>query len=197
MKSSGKRHFPFHPASQTWEADTRRRIRVSGVPWKRTPMNATRPTIIAAVAVAALSFASAANAGECPADKVGANVTPPGPSMPANVTDNTIASIDLGSGYGIPGRMLRMRRLEIKPGGVVPWHSHEERPANIYVVSGIVTEYRSTCAIPVVHRAGDVVAESGATSHWWRNNGSRTAVLISADIPPPQLAAAASSDMGM
>ncbi|HJS80382.1 MAG TPA: hypothetical protein VJ748_07125, partial [Vitreimonas sp.] len=54
-----------------------------------------------------------------------------------------------------------------------------------YVVSGAITEYRSTCAVGVLHRAGDVVAEQGDVSHYWRNNTGRRAVLISADIPPP------------
>jgi quercetin dioxygenase-like cupin family protein len=156
-------------------------------------MTRTRTLALAAVAALGVSFASTANAGECPADKVMANATPPGPTMPANVTDNVIASIDLGQGYNIPGRSLRMRRLEIKPGGVVPWHSHDARPANIYVLHGSITEYRSTCAAPIVHRKGEVVAESGATSHWWRNNGGRTAVLLSADILPPE--APMNSDM--
>lgn len=102
------------------------------------------------------------------------------------MTDEVIASIDLGQGYNIPGRALRMRHLVIAPGGVVPWHAHTERPANIYVVEGRVTEYRSTCSTPIEHRAGEVVAESGATSHWWRNNSRRRVVLISADILPPQ-----------
>ena len=145
---------------------------------------ASLATVVAAVSMATASIAAA---GECPADKVGVDVTPPGPMMPSNVTDTVISSIDLGQGYQIPGRQLRMRRLVIKPGGVVPWHSHSERPANIYVVSGNVTEYRSTCAVPITHRKGDVVAEMGATSHWWRNNGWRTAILLSADILPPAM----------
>jgi quercetin dioxygenase-like cupin family protein len=143
-----------------------------------------------AAALAAIAFAATpAFAGECPADKVGVDVTPPGPSAPANVTDTVIASIDLGQGYNIPGRALRMRRLVVQPNGVVPWHSHAERPANIYIVSGEITEYRSTCSVPILHRAGDVVPEQGATFHWWRNNSRRETVLISADILPPQPAA--------
>lgn len=139
-----------------------------------------------ALSMFALAFASVAQAGQCPADKVGVDVTPPGPTMPSKVTDTVISSVDLGA-YQIPGRSLRMRRLVIQPGGVVPWHSHAERPANIYVVQGSVTEYRSTCATPITHRVGDVVAESGATSHWWRNNTSRVAILLSADILPPAM----------
>ena len=95
------------------------------------------------------------------------------PTTPSRVTDDVIASIDLGNGYNMPGRNLRMRRLVVQPGGVVPLHSHEERPANIYVVSGQITEYRTTCAVGVNHREGDVVAEQGEISHWWRNNSRR------------------------
>lgn len=143
-----------------------------------------RAALVAGAMLGAFA-ATPAFAGECPADKVGVDVTPPGPMAPSGVEDTVIASIDLGS-YNIDGRQFRMRRLEIEPGGVVPWHAHNERPANIYVLSGRIIEYRSTCAEPIEHREGDVVAESGATSHWWRNNSRRRAVLISADILPPQ-----------
>jgi quercetin dioxygenase-like cupin family protein len=140
----------------------------------------------AAACVAAIALSTApAFAGECPGDQVGANPLADAATMPARVTDDVIASIDLGEGYGLPGRNLRMRRLVIEPGGVVPLHSHGERPANIYVVKGEITEYRSTCVVGVTHRAGDVVAEQGDVSHWWRNNSRRRAVLISADLPPP------------
>lgn len=140
----------------------------------------------AAACVAAIAMSAApAFAGECPAANVGVNQLADAQTAPAHVTDDVIASIDLGQGYGLPGRNLRMRRLVIEPGGVVPLHSHAERPANIYVVSGEVTEYRSTCTTPITHRAGEVVAEQGETSHWWRNNSRRRAVLISADLPPP------------
>jgi quercetin dioxygenase-like cupin family protein len=140
----------------------------------------------AAACFAAVALAAApAFAGECPAGQVVANPLTDAATMPSRVTDDVIASIDLGNGYGVPGRNLRMRRLVVEPGGVVPLHSHSERPANIYVVSGAITEYRSTCAVGVLHRAGDVVAEQGDVSHYWRNNTGRRAVLISADIPPP------------
>jgi quercetin dioxygenase-like cupin family protein len=143
-------------------------------------------SVLVACALFAGAAATPAFAGECPAGNVGVDVTPVGPSMPSGVTDEVIASIDLGQGYDIPGRAFRMRRLVIEPGGVVPWHAHNERPANIYVIEGRITEYRSTCSTPIEHRAGEVVAESGATSHWWRNNSRRRVVLISADILPPQ-----------
>jgi quercetin dioxygenase-like cupin family protein len=80
------------------------------------------------------------------------------------------------------GRKFRLRQLVIEPGGVVPWHSHADRPAQIYIVSGTIEEYASTCAVPIVHRAGDVAPETHNTSHWWKNTGSETVILISADI---------------
>ena len=141
-------------------------------------------SLAAVVAVLSLASVSVAAAGECPAGQNGVDVTAPGPMMPSNVTDTVISSIDLGNGYQIPGRQFRMRRLVIQPGGVVPWHSHGERPAIIYVVSGSVTEYRSTCAVAITHQAGEVVSETGQTSHWWRNNGKQPTVLLSSDILP-------------
>jgi quercetin dioxygenase-like cupin family protein len=77
-----------------------------------------------------------------------------------------------------------LRQLEIQPGGVVPWHSHDERPAMIYVVSGEVVEYSSSCAVPITHRNGDVAPERNGTSHWWKNTGPTRAVLISVDLFP-------------
>jgi quercetin dioxygenase-like cupin family protein len=134
------------------------------------------------IAIASL-MAGSALAGECPADKMGVDVTPPGPMQPSGVTDNVLASIDLSqTSVAVEGRDMRLRRLVIEPGGIVPWHSHSDRPAIIYVVSGSVTEYRSTCALPIVHNAGEATPEMRDASHWWKNTGSEPAVLLSADI---------------
>jgi quercetin dioxygenase-like cupin family protein len=145
------------------------------------------PRLCAAAAAAALwTFAGAAMAGECPADQVVADGQgqKPGATMPKDVTDAVLASIDLATqpSVGVDDRLFRMRRLAIKPGGVVPWHSHDERPALIYVAIGEVTEYASNCAVPIVHHPGEVAVEQKGVSHWWRNTGTGTVVLISADL---------------
>ena len=143
-------------------------------------------TIIAACLAPAML--GAASAADCPADKTGAGGMQPGPMAPSGVTDTVIASIDLAPlGTGFKGRQLRMRKLVVQPGGIVPWHSHETRPANIYIISGAITEYRSTCAVPIEHKAGEVTAEFGALSHWWKNNTRRKTVLISSDILPADM----------
>jgi len=151
-------------------------VRKPADPWKKL-------FAAAALAATAAIFSSAAFAGECPADKMGSDVTKAGATEPMGVTDEVIASIDLApKGEAFDDTMFRMRRLVVQPGGVVPWHSHMVRPANIYIVEGAITEYRSSCAVPIEHVAGEVVAEFGDYSHWWKNNGSAPAVLISADI---------------
>jgi quercetin dioxygenase-like cupin family protein len=137
------------------------------------------------LAGAAFFAATGASAGECPnasfvPDGLGQK---PGATMPKDVTDTVLGSIDLANEpVAVQDRLFRMRRLVIEPGGEVPWHSHDDRPALIYVVSGEVTEYASNCEIPIVHKAGEVAPETKGTSHWWKNTGTGTAVLISADL---------------
>ena len=143
--------------------------------------------VLAAAVVAVLGIAGVAFAGECPADQRVADGKgqAPGPSMPVGVTDVVRASTDLAKEpLALQNRQFRLRQLEMQPGGVVPWHSHNQRPAMIYIVSGEVVEYASSCAVPIVHRAGDVAPEKNGTSHWWKNTGTTKAVLISVDLFP-------------
>jgi len=136
-----------------------------------------------AIVLAAGIAAPAAFAGQCPADKMMADARKPDSSPAKGVTDNVLAAINLADEPAkIENRMLRLRKLTIAPGGVVPWHSHGDRPAIIYIVSGEVTEYASNCAVPIVHEAGDVARETHVTAHWWKNTGKATAVLLSADL---------------
>jgi quercetin dioxygenase-like cupin family protein len=136
------------------------------------------------VTASALAFsAAAASAGECPAGKTVADGQKPGATAHKGVTDKVIASINLAhEAPRLKEHKFRLRRLVVQPGGVVGWHSHGERPAIIYIVSGTIVEYRSTCAVPITHRAGDVAQEVHTTSHWWKNKTRKPVVLLSADI---------------
>jgi quercetin dioxygenase-like cupin family protein len=149
-------------------------------------MNMLSRTIrIAAFAgFAAFAFANFASAGECPADKVKEGARTSGETKPVGVTDTVIASIDLApKGGSFKGQLLRMRKLVIAPGGVVPWHEHSKRPANIYILKGVIEEYRANCEVPIVHKAGDVAVEFGkGFAHWWKNTGTEPVELISADV---------------
>ena len=145
-----------------------------------------RSLATAGALAAALSIAPvAASAGTCSAKNVVADGQ--GQRMNAakarGVTDTVLNRINLkDEPVMLKEHALRLRRLVILPGGIVPWHSHTDRPAIIYIIKGTVTEYRSTCAVPIVHRAGESTGEVKGTSHWWKNTGARTAVLLSADL---------------
>jgi quercetin dioxygenase-like cupin family protein len=141
-----------------------------------------RTVLLGSVALCATLAASAAFAGGCPADKVKPDATKPVEVGPDGVTDTVIAMIDVDKEQGITDRKFRMRKLVVQPGGTVPWHSHSERPAIIYVVEGQIEEYASNCSVPIVHKAGDVVAETKEIAHWWKNTGDKTVVLLSADL---------------
>jgi quercetin dioxygenase-like cupin family protein len=127
----------------------------------------------------------AASAGECPADQVVADGQGQtvGATKPKAVTDNVLTRIELvNEPVMLKDHALRLRRLVVLPGGIVPWHSHTDRPAIIYIISGEIVEYRSTCKTPIVHKAGESTAEVKGTSHWWKNTGKKTVVLLSADV---------------
>ena len=135
----------------------------------------------AALALASmLAFASPAIAGTCPTP--GSVDFANAPTMPKGVTDTVIGAINLGPEINVDGRQLRTRRLVVQPGGVVPLHSHKDRPALIYTVSGSITEYSSACGAPIEHNAGDISREADGLSHYWVNHGKVPAVLLSSDV---------------
>jgi len=132
---------------------------------------------------AVMLAATAAQAGGCPADKIGDNPLKDAATMPAGVTDTVLSSIDLSKeAVKLNDRQFRLRRLEVQPGGVVPMHAHGDRPALIYIVSGSITEYSSKCTAPIVHKAGEAAMESIGLTHWWKNTGKDVVVLLSADL---------------
>jgi len=137
----------------------------------------------AAVFVATTSFAFSAQAGECPADQRKPNARQAVNLPGSGVTDTTLGAIDLGKEMAkIKGRELRFRKMVIQPGGVVPWHSHDDRPALIYVAEGEIIEYASNCAGPIHHKAGEIRAETQGTSHWWKNLSDAPVVLFIGDV---------------
>ena len=98
------------------------------------------------------------------------------------VTDTALAAIDLERSRRNQGSTVAISQLTIEPGGIVPWHSHGDRPAIIYVAEGEIVEYASNCAAPIVHKAGDIRPETNGTSHWWQNLGNKTVALFVGDV---------------
>ena len=129
------------------------------------------------------SLIAPAFAGECPANQMRADATKPVTTAAKGVTDKVLSQIDLAAEkIALKGHLMRVRKLEIQPGGIVPWHSHGDRPALIYVVSGAIYEYASTCAVPILHKTGDITPERSPTSHWWKNTGAKPVVIYAFDL---------------
>src|SRR5208337_558686 len=119
----------------------------------------------AGIALAAMLTAGSAFAGGCPAGKEGANVRQPSSNPASGVTDTVLATIDVSKEPAhIEGRLFRMRKLVVQPGGVVPWHTHADRPAIIVITKGTIIEYAANCSVPIVHGPGDVSTELSTTS---------------------------------
>jgi quercetin dioxygenase-like cupin family protein len=144
--------------------------------------NFTKTSLALGVALAGFAGASPAIAGQCPVGQEVANPLAARETMPKAVTDDVLGSIDLGKEIGVQGRDLRLRKLVVQPGGVVPFHSHDGRPALIITVSGEITEHRTTCGVPITHKAGELSRETNEIGHYWINHGTVPAVLLSADV---------------
>jgi quercetin dioxygenase-like cupin family protein len=141
--------------------------------------------IITLAGVLAGSFAAstAAFAGGCPAEQQKADVRAAVTTPAKGVTDTVLAAIDLAKEpIAAKDRQLRFRKLTIEPGGIVPWHSHDDRPAIIFVQQGEIYEYASNCAVPILHKTGDIRPEVKGTSHWWENKGNTTVILYVGDV---------------
>jgi quercetin dioxygenase-like cupin family protein len=138
---------------------------------------------VALAVLLAGSSLSAAVAGECPADKFKPGAREMVKAEAVGVTDTTLGAINLETQPAhIQGRELRFRKLVIQPNGIVPWHSHDDRPALIFVQQGTIEEYASNCSVPIVHTAGEIRPEINGTSHWWKNTGTEAVILYVGDV---------------
>ena len=78
-------------------------------------------------------------------------------------------------------RQMRIRQIKIEPAGVAGFHSHGQRPALTYVLSGTLVEHRKG-ASDRTYKAGEVIVETTDVEDWAENKGTETAVLISVDL---------------
>ena len=94
-----------------------------------------------------------------------------------------LQSIDLSDEIdSVKGRLLRLRKITLQPGGVIALHSHQDRPTVSYFLQGEVTFHQADKPDVIIH-PGEGFAEGKATTHWAENRGSVPAVWIAADIP--------------
>ena len=139
------------------------------------------PTL--AIGRAALA-AAAGQAGECPADKRRHPMATDSRCRAPARRDRHGAqrlSISPRRRSSTHGRLPRAPH-DIAPGGIVPWHSHEDRPALILIVSGEITEYASNCAVPIQHKAGDITPETNPHLALVEEHGSQPVVIYAFDL---------------
>lgn len=92
---------------------------------------------IACAVALSLAMSATARAGDCPPDQrrpAGSGQPITAAAQGVRTRSSTIALAD--EPVKIGGRQLRARRLDIAPGGIVPWHSHADRPALLFVSQG-------------------------------------------------------------
>ncbi len=105
------------------------------------------------------------------------------PTERVGVTPKSLVGIELPATFDMSkGRSLRMREATIEPGGSLPMHSHNDRPAVAYVLQGTLSVYVEGEDTPQTYKAGDYYAIYKA-SHAMRNKGSEKVVFIEVDLP--------------
>lgn len=106
-----------------------------------------------------------------------------GPTQGKGIRNFTMSEIDLAQEIdSVENRHMRVRYWEVAPGGVVPVHNHENRPAFIYVAHGEIHEHRSDKDEPNLYRTGDLSREADGVKHWWENKSDKTVILIAFDL---------------
>ena len=90
--------------------------------------------------------------------------------------------IDLGAEIPeMKGWQLRLRQLDIEPGGHIGIHNHKDRPSVVYFSKGTdaVTNEDGSAK---TFKAGDTTAEGVKTVHWHKNVGNDSVVIFTADL---------------
>ena len=99
-------------------------------------------------------------------------------------SDELLRTMDLSNEIAsTQGKMLRMRKVTLAPGGVLGLHDHVDRPAITYFLQGEVT-YHADGGGDKTTKTGGGNAEGRATKHWAENTGKTPAVWIAVDIVP-------------
>lgn len=127
---------------------------------------ALKPTLLAALI---LSLAITAKAEDAPKGNKGYT---------------TPKQIVLDLGAEIPemkGWQLRLRQLNIEPGGYIGIHNHKDRPSVVYFSHGTDTVTNEGGSAKTF-KAGDTTAEGVKTVHWHKNVGNDEVVIFTADL---------------
>lgn len=109
------------------------------------------------------------------------------PTQPVGETELNIGSIkltdvDFLKNIDVNKLKLSLNEVRVAPNGVVPLHSHSERPAIMFVAQGEITEFNSNVEKPKKHKAPSATIEFNDVEHWWKNEGDEEVIIYSAMI---------------
>lgn len=100
------------------------------------------------------------------------------------VAGKELATVKLPTDFNVSkGRTLRMREVTIAPGGLLPMHSHADRPSVSYVLQGTLTEYVEGETEGKQITTGQSYATQGVQGHALQNKGDVPAVFLEVDLP--------------
>jgi len=131
---------------------------------------------------ATLSALMRATPEECASDAANAQTRSSGPADAVGLTEELMGVAALSGASS--GQALRMRRIIIAPGGVIPWLTHDGRQGMGMIVSGEMVEYSNQCQSPLRRGPGSISREVAGLAHYWRNESDTPAVLIATDVVP-------------
>nr|WP_269778431.1 cupin domain-containing protein [Microbacterium sp. MAH-37] len=75
-------------------------------------------------------------------------------------------------------RAMRVRRLDVHPGGVIGVHDHSDRPAILFVLHGSMTVHDENLGTAAIVNEGEAVAEFGDLQHWAQNNSDKLPLAL-------------------
>lgn len=138
------------------------------------------------IAFAALAVLTTLWSSSAPAQDTAEIAGLTGPAAPQGLSVEELGALALGREYAenelLATRALRARLLVLEPGGVVPVHSHANRPAVTYILEGEPVQYRSDQPEPSRHAVGEVTFDGDGIAQWWANEGDVRVVFYVVDF---------------
>lgn len=108
-----------------------------------------------------------------------------GPTQTTGLVSTVLGAMSLEKYFeALKGRYLRAREVVLLPGGKIAVHTHDRRPAVVYVLEGEVVEHRSDSEEPVIRRQGDTYFEPFGVVHWLENISPNRVRVLAVDIAP-------------
>ena len=108
-----------------------------------------------------------------------------GPSEHQGLTVSTLEELSeetMTSTIGLTGYTMRMRAIEIEPGGQIAEHSHKDRPGIVTVVDGAWVEGRPDGERIFEASELGTFPENESTIHWVYNRTDAPATALVCDI---------------